>query len=147
MVLQNTGAGHMKRLLFLSATLASLFLVAVGIEPSKQTKTLSASEVTAVDGDTLDHGEDQYRLVRFDMPETTWPQCHAEKALGLKAKAMPTELIQTADQIELVIQPNLYVHDLFLAVGRVAGQDVGAILISEGLARPYSGGKRRSWCS
>ena len=136
----------MKRLLFLSATLASLFFVAVWIEPSKQTKTLSASEVTAVDGDTLDHGEHRYRLVGFDAPETYRPQCRAEKTLGLEAKARLTELIQSADQIELVIQPDLDVHDRFLAVGRVAGQEVGAILISEGLARPYYGGKRRSWC-
>ncbi|WP_271951189.1 thermonuclease family protein [Ruegeria faecimaris] len=137
----------MKRLLFLSAVLASLFIAAAWIEPSKQTKTLSASEVIAVDGDTIDHGDDRYRLVGFDTPETYRPQCAAEKALGLKAKARLTVLIQTADQIELVIQPDLDVHDRFLAVGRVAGQDVGAILISEGLARPYNSGKRRYWCS
>ncbi len=137
----------MKRLLFFSAPLVCLFFAAVWIEPSKRTKVLSASEVIAVDGDTLDYGDDRYRLVGFDTPETYRSQCHAEKALGLKAKARLTELIQTADQIELIIQPELDAHDRFLAVGRVAGQDVGAILISEGLARSYSGGKRRSWCS
>ena len=137
----------MKRLLLLSAVLASLFIAAVWIEPSKQTKVLSASEVIAVDGDTIDHGDDRYRLIGFDTPETYRPQCVAEKALGLQAKARLKELIQTAGQIELIIQPELDVHDRFLAVGRVAGQDVGTILISEGHARPYSGGKRRSWCS
>ncbi|MES0828211.1 thermonuclease family protein [Ruegeria sp. SCP11] len=137
----------MKRLLFLSTALAPLFIAAVWIEPTKRTETLSASEVIAVDGDTIDHGDDRYRLVGFDAPETYRPQCRAEKALGLEAKARLTELVQSADQIELVIQPDLDSHHRFLAVGRVAGQEVGAILISEGLARPYSGGRRRSWCS
>ncbi len=137
----------MKRLLFLSATLASLFFVAVWIEPLKQTKTLSASKVIAVDGDTIDHGDDRYRLIGFDTPETFRAQCEAERALGLKAKDRLTEIIQTSGQIELVIQPDLDVHDRFLAVGRSGGQELGKTLISEGLARPYSGGKRRSWCS
>ncbi|NOE20524.1 MULTISPECIES: thermonuclease family protein [Ruegeria] len=136
----------MKRLLFLSATLASLFFVAVWIEPSKQTITLSASEVIAVDGDTIDHGDDRYRLIGFDTPETFRAQCEAERALGLKAKDRLTEIIQTSGQIELVIQPDLDVHDRFLAVGRSGGQEIGKTLISEGLARPYSGGKRGSWC-
>ncbi len=136
----------MKRLLFLSATLASLFFVAVWIEPSKQTKTLSASEVIAVDGDTIDHGDDRYRLIGFDTPETFRAQCEAERALGLKAKDRLTEIIQTSGQIELVIQPDLDVHDRFLAVGRSGGLEIGKTLISEGLARPNSGGKRGSWC-
>ncbi len=136
----------MKRLLFLSATLASLFFVAVWIEPSKQTKTLSASEVIAVDGDTIDHGDDRYRLIGFDTPETFRAQCEPERALGQKAKDRLTEIIQTSGQIELVIQPDLDVHDRFLAVGRSGGREIGKTLISEGLARPYSGGKRGSWC-
>ncbi len=136
----------MKRLLFLSATLASLSFVAVWIGPSKRTMTLSASEVIAVDGDTIDHGDDRYRLVGFNAPETFRPQCEAERALGLKAKDRLTEIIQTSGQIELVIQPELDVHDRFFAVGRSGGQEIGKTLISEGLARPYNGGKRRSWC-
>ncbi|WP_051927677.1 thermonuclease family protein [Ruegeria halocynthiae] len=134
----------MKKLLLSSAALAGL-LVAIH-HLSQNTKVLSASEVVAVDGDTLGHGDDRYRLVGFDTPETYRPQCAAEKVLGLKAKGRLTEIIQTAGQIELVIQPELDKHDRFLAVGRVDGQDVGTILISEGLARPYSGSKRQSWC-
>jgi endonuclease YncB( thermonuclease family) len=134
----------MKKLLLSCAILAGLLVANQHL--GKTTKVLSAFEVFAVDGDTIDHGDDRYRLVGFDTPETYRPQCDAERALGLKAKARLTELIETAGQIKLVIQPDLDVHDRFLAVGRVAGQDVGTILISEGLARPYDGGKRQSWC-
>ncbi|WP_170574743.1 thermonuclease family protein [Ruegeria atlantica] len=136
----------MKRLLFLSTALAPLFIAAVWIEPTKRTEILSASEVIAVDGDTIDHGDDRYRLVGFDAPETFRAQCEVERALGLKAKVRLTEIIQTSGQIELVIQPDLDVHDRFLAVGRSGGQEIGKTLISEGLARRYSGGKRGSWC-
>ncbi|NOD49614.1 MULTISPECIES: thermonuclease family protein [Ruegeria] len=136
----------MKRLLFLSAALASLFIAAVWIEPARKTKTLGASEVIAVDGDTIDHGDDRYRLIGFDTPETFRAQCDAERALGLRAKDRLTELINFAGVIELEIELHFDVHDRFLALGRVSGQNVGAILISEGLARPYSGGKRQSWC-
>jgi endonuclease YncB( thermonuclease family) len=33
-----------------------------------------------------------------------------------------------------------------LASVTVNGRDVGEILIGEGLARPYQGGRRGSWC-
>jgi endonuclease YncB( thermonuclease family) len=134
----------MKKLLLCGAVLAGLLIANHHL--GQTTKVLSASEVVAVDGDTIDHGDDRYRLVGFDTPETYRPECEAEKALGLKAKDRLTEIIDAAGQIKLVIQPELDKHDRFLAVGRVAGQDVGAILISEGLARPYDGGKRQSWC-
>lgn len=136
----------MKRLLFLSAALASVFLVVVWIEPSKQTKTLSASEVIAFDSDTIDHGDDRYRLIGFDTPETFRAQCEAERALGLKARDRLTEIIQTSGWAELEIKPELDDYGRFLAVARVSGKEVGSILISEGLARSYSGGKRGSWC-
>lgn len=134
----------MKKLL-ISCTMIAGVLIA-NHHFGRSAKVLRASEIVAVDGDTIDHGDDRYRLVGFDTPETYRPQCAAEKALGLKAKDRLADLIDTAGQIKLVIKPELDKHDRFLAVGRVAGQDVGAILISEGLARPYDGGKRQSWC-
>ncbi|WP_299985895.1 thermonuclease family protein [uncultured Ruegeria sp.] len=135
----------MKKLLLSCAILVGVLVANQHL--GKTTKVLSAFEVATVDGDTIDHGDVRYRLVGFDTPETYGPQCAAEKALGLKAKARLTELIETSGQIKLVIESDLDVHDRFLAVGRVAGQNVGTILISEGLARPYDGGKRQSWCS
>lgn len=134
----------MNKLLLCGAVLAGLLVANHHL--GQTTKVLRASEVVAVDGDTIDHGDDRYRLIGFDTPETYRPQCDAEKALGLKAKDRLTDLVHTAGQIKLVIQPELDKHDRFLAFGRVDGQNVGDILISEGLARPYSGGKRQSWC-
>lgn len=137
---------RMRRLLLLSAVLTSLFIAAVWIEPTRQTKNLGASEVIAVDGDTIDHGDDRYRLVGFDAPETFRAQCDAEKALGLRAKDRLREIIQTNGQVELEINPEMDRYGRLLATARVSGKEVGSILISEGLARPYAGGKRGSWC-
>ncbi|MFA3919383.1 thermonuclease family protein [Ruegeria hyattellae] len=134
----------MNKLLLSCAVLAGLLTAKQHL--GYTAKVLSATEVFAIDGDTIDHGDDRYRLMGFDTPETFRPQCDAEKALGFKTKARLAELIETAGQIKLIIEPELDLHDRFLAVGRVDGQDVGTILISEGLARPYDGGKHRSWC-
>lgn len=136
----------MKKLLSLTAILLCAALLADLIGHRKTTLKVSAAEVLVIDGDTIDHGGDSYRLVGFDTPETYRPQCDAEKALGLKATNRLTEFIQTAGYIDLEIEEDVDRHGRFLAVGRVDGWDVGTTLISEGFAREYWGGKRLSWC-
>lgn len=136
----------MKKLLSLTAVLLGAAILADLVDYRKSTLKVSAADVLVIDGDTINHGDDRYRLVGFDTPETYKPQCAAEKALGLKAKIRLTELIQTARHINLEIEDDVDRHGRFLAVGRVGGHDVGATLISEGLAREYWGGKRLSWC-
>ncbi|WP_170425197.1 thermonuclease family protein [Ruegeria arenilitoris] len=136
----------MKKLVVLSVASLTLLYVAQQFDQQRTTKLLSASKVFAVDGDTIGHGDDRYRLVGFDTPETFRAQCEAERALGLKAKDRLAEIIRTNGQVELKIEPELDKYGRFLAVARTGGKEVGSILISEGLARPYSSGKRRSWC-
>ncbi len=136
----------MVRFAFCTLIIVGLFAYQQIRKESGERLVLTASEVFAVDGDTLDHGDDRYRLVGFDTPETYRAKCAAEKALGLKAKDRLTEIIRTAGYVELMVQPNRDKFNRFLAVGRVGNQEVGVILISEGLARPYEGGKRQPWC-
>lgn len=136
----------MKKLHSLTAILLCAALLADLIGHRKSTLRVPAADATVIDGDTIDHGGDSYRLVGFDTPETYRPQCDAEKALGLKATNRLTELIQTAGYIDLEIEDDVDRHGRFLAVGKVNGRNVGKILISEGLAREYWGGKRQSWC-
>lgn len=136
----------MKKILLVSAALGGLLFYENHFGQSHTTKHLAASDVSAVDGDTLDHGGDRYRLVGFDTPETYRAQCAAEKELGLKAKHRLTDIIRVAGTVDLEIEPSRDKYGRFLAVARADGRDVGAILISEGLARPYDGGKRQPWC-
>jgi micrococcal nuclease len=45
------------------------------------------------------------------------------------------------------LRPDKYFGRVVGRVLTVAGDDAGAMLVREGLARPYSGGRRQSWCA
>lgn len=137
----------MKKTILFTAAIVGVLIFEQRFSQQSNTMRLNAKEVFAVDGDTIGHGDERYRLVGFDTPETFRAQCDAEKALGLKAKDRLTEIIQTAGQVKLEIQSRRDKYGRYLAVGKADGQEVGAILISEGLARPYEGGKRQPWCT
>ncbi|WP_404815069.1 thermonuclease family protein [Celeribacter naphthalenivorans] len=104
--------------------------------------------VYMIDGDTASIGEarDRVRLVGFDTPETRNAQCSYEKALGDEATRRARELVKNAGAVDLVMLPGRDKYDRGLGRLYVGGKELGTILISEGLARPYDGGKRRSWC-
>ena len=116
------------------------------VEQQSIAKQIPVSELVFVDGDTVHHGEVEYRLMGFDTPETYRPKCAEEKALGLKAKARLAQIVEEAGQLDLRLENKLDRYDRHLAVGMADGQEVGAILVAEGLARPYDGGQRGSWC-
>ncbi|MGB1216173.1 MAG: thermonuclease family protein [Pikeienuella sp.] len=108
---------------------------------------VASSEVYAIDGDTIAIGEDRYRLMGFDTPETRFAKCDAERELGNQATRRLESLISAAQSVTLHVEPRPDRYDRFLAVLEADGQDVGPVLISEGLARPYDGGQRQGWCA
>ncbi|MGL6210235.1 MAG: thermonuclease family protein [Paracoccaceae bacterium] len=87
------------------------------------------------------------RLVGFDTPETSPPNCPEEAALGLKAKLRLGDLVaQRRDNITLDHRGwDKYGRRLVLML--VDGQNIADILIAEGLAVPYSGEARIDWCA
>lgn len=99
-----------------------------------------------VDGDTI-HTYDgtKYRLLGYDTPETYRAQCAEELALGQQATQRLKELLSLG-HAHLTENGETDHYGRTLAWLTVDGQDVGGILISEGLARPYHGGRRGSWC-
>lgn len=99
-----------------------------------------------VDGDTVKVGNQRYRLVGYDTPETWIPRCDFEYALGKTASARARELVANAGMVDLVILPGRDKYDRGLASIYIRGVDLGDLLIREGLARPYTGGRRGSWC-
>ncbi len=99
----------------------------------------------AVDGDTIRLGGERIRILGLDAPETHQACCRAERRLGDRATERLRELLASGDvRIERGPRPDKYRRTL--AVVTVDGRDVAAILISEGLARPYDGGRRLPWC-
>lgn len=84
------------------------------------------------------------RLRGIDTPEIKG-KCPAEKALALTAKTRLTELLNTGPVTLLRVEPDKYAGRVDADV-TINGSSVAGILIQEGLARPYTGGARASWC-
>lgn len=87
-----------------------------------------------------------FRLTGIDTPESTWrAKCYEEKQLGQEAKEVVQHLIESFTRHEAIIlgkdKYGRYLCELF-----IGGQSVNEYLIDTGLAVPYHGGKKRSWC-
>ena len=117
-------------------------------------RTAGSPNIRVVDGDTIDAVVQpsrewrRYRLVGFDTPETYYARCDAERALGYEAARRLGELVRTGE-VQLYVQEGA--RDRYsrgLATVRVDGEDIGQILIREGLAVSYLGRVQRiDWCA
>ena len=85
------------------------------------------------------------RIGGIDTPEIRG-KCPEEKALALKAKTR-LEMLLSSGVVELWrVQYGKWAGRVIAHV-TVNGESVPDVLINEGLARPYDGGKRQSWCN
>lgn len=107
---------------------------------------VAAADIYVIDGDTIDVNGERYRLVGFDTPETYRAACDAERQLGDQATGRLRNLVQSADEITLAAEDHRDKYGRGLGILSVDGRDVGAILISEGLARLFTSGSRQPWC-
>lgn len=120
------------------------------------------SQIVVIDGDTIDlqDGGPSVRLVGFDTPETHRARCDKERAEGEKATDRLSALLRSAAlEIQFVAcacAPGTEGTQACnfgrrCAALKADGTDVGATLISEGLAAPYvcdgtKCPKRPDWC-
>ena len=110
-------------------------------------KCVSGSRTNCVvDGDTIWIAGQKIRIADIDTPEISEPKCKSELALGNKATARLIELIN-AGPFELRAWPgrdeDRYGRKLRVLVRN--GQSLGDMLVTEGLARTWSG-QREPWC-
>ncbi len=84
------------------------------------------------------------RLAKVDTPEIRG-KCAQEKELAKQVKADVARLLSTAKRIDLINvgRPKYF---RILADIQFDGQDLGIYLLGRGLAAPYSGGTKKSWC-
>lgn len=98
-----------------------------------------------VDGDTIWLEGTKVRIADIDTPETHEPRCASEKALGDKATRRLQALLNSGAITTLSIDRDEDRYGRKLRLVMVDGASVGEMLVREGLARPYAGG-RRPWC-
>jgi endonuclease YncB( thermonuclease family) len=118
--------------------------------------------ISVVDGDTVRANGQTYRLVGFDTPESgSLARCEGERKLADAATARLRQLIANSqpalEPVPCSCRPGTEGtkqcnHGRLCGRLIADGRDVGGILISEGLARPYLCGqtgcpRRQSWCS
>jgi len=105
-----------------------------------------------VDGDTVDlsvdlgfsvHVEERFRLYGINAPESRTSD-PAEKAKGIAAKEFLIALLTTATRpLEVTtFKDDKEKYGRYLADIKVDGRSVSAIMISNGHAKEYFGGKR-----
>ncbi|MCU4652901.1 thermonuclease family protein [Roseibacterium sp. SDUM158016] len=140
--------------LVLLAVLAFASCQAATPDPSDAASASGGSAcriLSVVDGDTVDMscpgtGTFRARLTGFDTPETVDPGCPAEAQLARQATARLRALVRQANSIEPRFGGTDRYDRRLVRLG-LDGRDVGAILVAEGLAVPYSGGRRIDWCT
>jgi micrococcal nuclease len=100
-----------------------------------------------VDGDTIRLNGEKVRLVGLNTPEISGPACPAEAAKGEQAKSRLLDLLNSGKLVfAATADRNRDRYGRLLREVRVDGESVADIMIWEGLAEPYQGGQKRSWC-
>src|SRR5262249_17197566 len=117
--------------------------------------------IQVIDGDTIRTNGLVYRLVGFDAPETIDAKCRQERALGERVTARLIAIV-SRDNVELTevrcaCRPGTqgtqsWNYGRRCGLLKANGEDVGQILIREGLGRSYACGsygcpRRQPWCA
>lgn len=107
-----------------------------------------------VDGDTLvirariwlgQTVETKVRIAGIDAPERR-ARCRRERDLARQATARLRSLLAGGAAVLRDVRYGKFAGRVLARVETPEGRDVGAVLVGEGLARPYRGGRRRGWC-
>lgn len=113
-----------------------LLAAAIAICPS------AGVRITCVhDGDSIVVERERIRLADIDTPELDG-KCPAESALALRARDRLQAILSRGYEIRRTGKDR---YGRTLAIVTVGGRSAGDILVSEGLARTWSG-RREPWC-
>ena len=105
---------------------------------------MALERARVVDGDTIRVDGRSVRVMGLDAPEIRG-RCPAEISAARRAKDRMAELI--AGGVTLRRHGRDRYRRLLAVVTDSRGRDVAVVMIREGLARPYEGERRRSWCA
>ena len=87
------------------------------------------------------------RIMGIDTPEKGGrAQCEVEAELGAKATEFAKSVISVGDTVQIeVVQWDKY-GGRFNGIVMVNGENFAQMQIDRGLAKPYDGGTKESWC-
>ncbi len=131
----------------LTASAASMTLAAPNMAATVFKKCTGGDRIACViDGDTLWIEGTKIRVADIDAPEISEPKCASELSLGNRATERLIELVNQGP-FEIRAWPgrdkDRYGRALRVLVRE--GHSLGDILVSEGLARTWTG-RREPWC-
>lgn len=98
-----------------------------------------------VDGDTFWLNRQKIRIADIDTPELSPPRCEAERIRGEAAKRRLAELLNAGAFSLIAGDRDEDRYGRKLRTVTRAGASIGNMLIAEGLARRWDGG-RHPWC-
>ena len=113
-----------------------------------------ARVLNVIDGDTVVVrarvwlGQDieiRVRLDGVDAPEIKG-RCPRERALAEQARALVAGKLEGGTITLTEIEYGKYAGRVVARVATESGEDLSRALLKAGLARPYGGGRRLSWC-
>jgi endonuclease YncB( thermonuclease family) len=126
------------------------------IESSKVVRGAHAAEVLRViDGDTFEARvrvwpgieiTTRVRLRGIDAPELGGAKCTDERVKAEAARAALRQLLAEGDVTVMRVDFDKYGGRVLAAAATRATPDISAAMLARGLARPYAGGRRESWC-
>ena len=146
----------MAKSVFLALFVAFIFFAVTSYAEPPLPGPYPATVISVVDGDTVNvkvkiwlglYQEVAVRIEGVDTPETRSAKCSHERELGFKAKGFVEKLLPAGSTISLSHVGDDKYHGRVVATLRTTnGEDLGQRLLKEGLAAPYDGGKKKSWC-
>lgn len=121
------------------SALAFLLCACVSLEPA----------YVVIDGDMFDLAGERIRIANIDAPGISSAKCDKEFDLGQKAKRRLEELLMSGFVTLIRGDPvdgrNKDDHGHTLGTISIEGQDIGEVMIKEGLAHRRTG-RREQWC-
>lgn len=142
-------------LVFIASLLSGLAGHTATAEEERLPGPIPARVLRVVDGDTVvvrariwlgQDVETSVRVAGIDTPEKRG-KCDSERQAADRAQAFTAQRLEVESWVALHdVIADKYGKRVVARIVTPAGEDIGAALIAQGLARPYGGRTKQPWC-
>ena len=153
--LSGLGIFNLAMVTFLAVWFLPDYVIPIGSSPVSATTDTETANFSfchsgggtncVVDGDTIWYQGNNIRIADIDTPETHPPSCAREAELGATATQRLQSLLNAGSFSVESTDRDADRYGRQLRVLTRGGESIGGMLVEEGLARWYGGG-RQSWC-